>query len=141
VEARPRIIEVLLVYSLVLVIIVLLSYALIHSVALFITIIATAVFAIDSARATFRYATERYFITSEYIGIERGWFDKETALLPAANVAEVKAVRPLLLRLLSIGSVYVATNDGSTHVLYHVKHPESIVGAIRPAATGQAGGG
>ena len=130
-ESRPRIIEVLLVYSLVLVIIVLLSYALLYSVALFITIIAAAVFAINSARAAFRYLTERYIIASKYIGIERGWFDKETAIISRGNIAEVKAVRPLLLRMLSIGSVYVATNDGSVHVLYNVKHPESIVSELK----------
>ena len=130
-EARPRIIEVLLVYSLVLAVIALLSYALVHYVALFITIIAATVFAINSARAAYRYLTERYIIASKYIGIERGWFDKETAIISRGNIAEVKAVRPLLLRMLSIGSVYVATNDGSVHVLYNVKHPESIVSELR----------
>jgi len=132
VEARPRIIEVLLVYSLVLAVIALLSYALLPvHIALFITIIAATVFAINSARAAYRYLTERYIIASKYIGIERGWFDKETAIISRGNIAEVKAVRPLLLRMLSIGSVYVATNDGSVHVLYNMKHPESIVSELK----------
>jgi uncharacterized membrane protein YdbT with pleckstrin-like domain len=134
VEARPRIIEVLLIYSFVLAVIALLSYALLPvHIALFITIIAAAVYAINSSRAAFRYATERYIIASKYIGIERGWFDKETAIISKENIAEVKAVRPLLLRMLSIGSVYVATNDGSVHALYNVKHPENIVSELREA--------
>jgi membrane protein YdbS with pleckstrin-like domain len=135
VEARPRIVEVLVVYSAVFAAIALLSYALLPAqAALAVVVIAAVVWLLNVSKAGFRYLTESYDVDSEYIGIKRGWFDKETALIPAANVAEVKAVRPLLLRLLSIGSVYVATTDGSTHVLYNVKHPESLVGAIRPAA-------
>jgi len=142
VEARPRIVEVLAVYSAVLAVIALLSYALLPAqAALVAVVVAAMVWLLNASKAGFRYLTESYDANSEYLGIKRGWFDKETAIIPAKNIAEVRAVRPLLLRALSIGSVYVATTDGSVHVLYNVKRPENIVTAIRPAATGQAGGG
>lgn len=95
----------------------------------FFIVIAAAV-----SRAAWRHFTETYSIEDgRVIRIQRGWASRTSAVIPFQNIAEAKAVMPLALRLFHVGTVFLSTNDGFTHVLYNVRYPEGLVETIKPA--------
>jgi membrane protein YdbS with pleckstrin-like domain len=84
-----------------------------------------------TASAYWRHLTERYSVEGSVLLISRGWALKTRGQVPLGNVAEAKAVVPLLLRPFRVGSVLVSTNDGLTHILFNVKDPVGFAENLR----------
>jgi membrane protein YdbS with pleckstrin-like domain len=84
-----------------------------------------------TASAYWMYLTERYSVQGSVLLISRGWAVKTRGQVALSNIAEAKAVMPLLLRPFRVGSVLVSTNDGSTHILYNVKDPVGFAENLR----------
>lgn len=98
----------------------------------FAAIVVAAYFAFEALFASWVHLTERYTIGDGYVRIRRGWASKTSGVIPTRNIAEARAVMPLLLRMLGVGLVVIETNDGSRHVMHNIKYPERIAYGIKP---------
>lgn len=146
-EIRPVIRQVLAAYSVTFVLIlaaplVLLSLLspppfVFFPVAILVLILGTAFFAFETAKAYWTYLTQRYAIGEDHVRIQRGWASKTSETIPSQNIAEVRAVMPLFLRMLGVGLVVIDTNDGNRHVLNNVKDPEGLAKTINPVPAGE----
>ena len=92
-------------------------------------------FALRALSAFWVRLTQLYAVGDGYLRIQRGWVSKTSAQVPFRNIAEVKAVLPLLLRVFGVGLIVISTNDGYRHVLYNLKDPGGIAERVRPSSS------